>query len=310
MREVAVTYRGVAVMVPCSSAAEELRLRLTTAVKNRAVGSEGLPALSWEGFFGAKLQDENRDTKVADGLLASHRNARVMLNQSVRHDEMKSGAELIEALTSKHIVMTDVDDTIKVEMAFAKVMAGEAGATHIGDLVVEILEGKSGNNKATLQNRVEELAELAKNKCLLLFCTAAQNSLAVVIELLRKMVSGIAPPKTSLQCSPFMQRVAKALSHYITAKAQNGMEVHGEAAARIILKELKAKSEKEALMFTDFDEVWQFKYVLNEEETKTLSDQDCVEELKELEKNKCLVLLCPGAVFLVRTQSWMGALVP
>ena len=57
MREIAVTYRGHDVKVKCSSAAEELRLRLTTAVKNRAVGSEGLPALSWEGFSSEKLQD-------------------------------------------------------------------------------------------------------------------------------------------------------------------------------------------------------------------------------------------------------------
>ena len=38
------------------------------------------------------------------------------------------------------------------------------------------------------------------------------------------------------------------------------------------MKKLKAKSEKEALKFDDLNEVWQFQYLLNEEEFKTLSD--------------------------------------
>ena len=93
-----------------------------------------------------------------------------------------------------------------------------------------------------------------------------------IIEMLCQMVDGMAPKPFQLKASPFMERVGTALGLYITTKDEQERLVEGEDAASIILKKLKAKSEKEALKFDDLNEVWQFQYLLNEEEFKTLSD--------------------------------------
>lgn len=171
-RQVEISYRDIRLTLTVNSLAEELSMRLTTAVKERAAGKE-IPFLFFEEMFGAPRTAEVG--AVDEALWVMHSAGRVMFNEGHQacSSGNSSGEYLVEATLTRMQSLCQVDSTFVMEMELIRAVAGPAGTAAIEQAIISAMPRDEADTK-TLPGTIALIGELMKSPMHRSICRAAQ----------------------------------------------------------------------------------------------------------------------------------------
>lgn len=142
-RDAQIGYRGVPVEIQVFSLAEELALRTSAALKERAVIAGKLEALHCEEDL-VDAATAHRCLKLDENMLVQAKAARKSANSMVTAEGDPSGIEMRDILQAKKGILLQLDKGFKLEIALITSFTGEGGERRLIHKVTDCLSCING----------------------------------------------------------------------------------------------------------------------------------------------------------------------
>ncbi len=215
-RAIQIRYRGLDIQVEVMGLEEEITRRLAAHIKSKAVEARALELFSCEeALIPLQTQDASQEDGVDADLVKEAVVARASADKILKESAWTSGENLLEILNEKMVLLLQVDETFKIELAMVEHMVRGGGEARLHQQVLYCLPavGKPVN----VASCALELVSVQKS-VLHKFCNrATQGSVAVVIDAVRSLQRGLPPNMLTLAGTPFFDSVRLRFMHFFFA---------------------------------------------------------------------------------------------
>ena len=237
-----VHYRGVAVQIPVQSIHEETMLRTASLVKGIAVDLQVLQPLFCENELVAKPRPAWAGITVEAALLKEWAIARSTANSLLGNAE-QTGEAVQEALQRKQTLLTGMDASFALEVAFFGSMLGDAGTARLQQEILRCFPTEG--HMVTLTTCAQNLTQLAQSPLMRFVTKNAQGIFKAVREAVASLELGRRPTFDSESTNAaFMTSVVGRLGFFVEEEAagvaagSGGARVYGAAALKIKYEKL------------------------------------------------------------------------
>lgn len=220
-RTVHIEYRGCVCEMQVASLHEEMELRLSAALKARAVEHNALVAMYAEEDLVDTLHKQPEGFDASHPKLVAAALMRKAANDFIATEAANfSGAAVKDLLWAKATVLSQIDRTAKIEIALLSGMQGVAGERRLVEVCLQCLPSAQFSISTT--EAVSRLSAVMNGK-LFSFCgVGAQQKAACIRSLVNAIHLGQRPDLASMRNNTFMTKVGGRLAYFCWAE-KNGV---------------------------------------------------------------------------------------
>ena len=277
-RTVSVSYLGEELSLVASDATQEWVLHLASLLKSIAVDEGHLGPTFVEQWLGKGPDSPTPMSSVPMEELRGSSAARRLLADMTRDDDKKhTFASLQKIVKEAKAKLLGADSTFAIEVAYI-----EQAQTWVEQRIEQLILSKlpSESRWMAISDSIYELRSLKSMPILEKAGQSSHGLLEGIVEMLSNMDKGIAPDPNLKGSGVFLHEVWLRLECFArfskpAAAGSSGDDhaLYGRAALAATFDDIRHKMDADpaTVSFGDLNELQRFKWLLNEEETKTLS---------------------------------------